>query len=316
MPHNTEPAAPPRVEAVVLNWNGGSINLACIAALLDCEYPNLGIIFVDNGSTDGSTEEVMARFPGIQHIQNGENLGFAGGNNRGILRALEGGADMVLILNNDVTVSPGFLQPLVEILARQPALVGPMILDSTGRVWCAGGFVAFHQNVTKLRGFGHPDNHRYGRQEKVDYIPACCLLVSRQVFEAVGYLNEDYFCYLEDVEFCLRARKAGFPVTYCPESRVIHHFSHTTGGGYAPARKYMNAVNSVHFLKEHGTFKSWMAFLLLDVMSLPFLFVMGLLNGRIRGVTAKGRGILTGLAGGKVTAETVARLLSAQEEKR
>lgn len=297
----------PRVEAVILNWNGGSMNRTCLEALYDCGYPNLGILFVDNGSTDGSPEDVKKRYPDLDVLLTGENLGFTGGNNYGIRKALERNADLVLILNNDVEVSPGFLEPLVNRLKQDEGIAGPKILLPGGRVWCAGGLLSFHQNLTKLRGFGHMDNGRYDCEEEVDYMPACSLLVSREVFDRVGLLDEDYFCYLEDVDFCLRARKAGFPVTYLPESRVVHNFSHSTGGGYSPARKYMNALNSVRFLKRHGTMKSWFSFLLLDVFSLPFVFVIGLFQGRTKGVVAKGRGIVEGLAGGKVTPASLDR---------
>lgn len=303
----------PRVEAVVLNWNGGDINFSCLDAVLDCGYPDLGIIFVDNGSSDGSGEAVKKRFPHIEHIFTNENLGFTGGNNRGIRRALERGAEMILILNNDVHVPRAFLDPLVETLQERPGVAGPKILDPEGRIWCAGGSVAFHHNVTRLRGFGRKDDGAFDRAERVDYMPACCLLVSREVFETAGLLNEEYFCYLEDVEFCLRAAKAGFAVTYCPASSVVHRFSHSTGGGYTPARKYMNGLNSVRFLRSHGTLKSWLAFWVLDVLLLPPLLVLRLFQGEARGVLAKGRGILDGLMGRKVTSESLQRFIDPME---
>lgn len=306
----------PRVVAVVLNWDGGSINRTCLDALLACRYPNLEVLFVDNGSTDGSPEDVQARYPRLETLLNKENLGFTGGNNQGIRRALEKGADLVLILNNDVTVPPDFLDPLVARLKERAGLVGPKILDPSGRVWCAGGMLSFHHNLSRLRGYGHEDNGRYDRTEAVDYLPACCLLISKEVFETIGLLDEDYFCYLEDVEYCFRAREAGFPVIFCPDSRVYHAYSHSTGGGYSAARKYMNGINSVRFLKQHGTFRSWMAFWLLDVLALPAVVLVRLFQGQAAGALAKGRGILEGLAGQSVTQEKIARYRRAKEEKR
>jgi GT2 family glycosyltransferase len=306
----------PHVYAVVLNWNGGPINLTCLKALLRCSYPRLDVVFVDNGSTDGSPEEVKKNYPQIDHIFIGENLGFTGGNNRGIRHALDRGADMVLILNNDVEVPTDFLQPMVDLLLQRPGIVGPKIVDEGNKLWCAGGLVAFHQNLTRLRGFGEMDNSAYGRTETVDYMPACCMLISREVFDGIGLLNEDYFCYLEDVEFCLRAHKAGFPVLYCPDSRVVHRFSHSTGGGYSAARKYMNALNSVRFLKTHGTLKSWLAFFLLDALALPLVLLAALPQGRTKGVLAKGKGILHGMAGRKVTRHCLERFYPSEEAER
>ncbi|MHC4942658.1 MAG: glycosyltransferase, partial [Planctomycetota bacterium] len=135
--------APPRIVAVVLNWNGGLINRTCLDALLDCTYPSFEILFVDNGSTDGSADDVRKRYPQIEMLLTGENLGFTGGNNRGITRALEMGAEMILLLNNDVTAPRDFLEPLVALLQERAGLAGPKMLDSTGKVWCAGGELVF-----------------------------------------------------------------------------------------------------------------------------------------------------------------------------
>ena len=315
--HEKENGAPPLVVAVVLNWNGGEMNLRCLEHLFAAGWPSLRVVFVDNGSTDGSGEAVRARWPGVEYLGLDRNHGFTGGNNRGIHRALEMGAEMVLLLNNDVQVDPGFLPPLVEALREEgPGIAGPKMLEPSGKLWSAGGRLAFHQNLTRLRGFGRADNGRYDRRERVDYIPACCLLVSREVFERVGLLDEDYFCYVEDVEFCMRARRAAFPVIYCPRSRVVHHFSHSTGGGYTPARKYMNALNSVRFLRTHGSLKSWIAFWIFDVAAWPLLLVLRLLQGRARGALAKGRGIVDGLAGRRVDPERVARYRGLEECRR
>ncbi len=297
----------PLVAAVVLNWNGGSINRTCLDTLLASGYPNLKIFFVDNGSTDGSAEDIRERYPGIELLFLDKNYGFTGGNNQGIRRALDLGAEHLLILNNDVRVTKGFLEPLVEILRRRPGIVGPKILDPSGRIWCAGGMICFHQNLTRLRGFGRPDNSRFNKTESVDYMPACSLLISREVFETIGMLDEEYFCYLEDVAFCARAREAGFTVSYCPDSKVRHHFSHSTGGGYTPARKYMNGLNSVRFLRRHGTLKSWIAFWLFDVAALPPVLLVRLFQGKAKGVLAKGRGILDGLKGARVTPDVLER---------
>lgn len=310
-------APAPRVAAVVLNWNGGEINRKCLDSLLACDYPNLAILFVDNGSTDGSLEDIRERYPQIETLVNEENLGFTGGNNRGIDHALDAGAEMVLLLNNDVVVPEGFLQPLVDELKREGhGIVGPKVLEPSGKVWCAGGELAFHQNVSRLRGYGASDNGSFDRIEPVDYLPACCILISREVFERIGLLDEDYFCYLEDVEFCLRASRAGYPVTYFPDVKVCHYCSQSTGGGYSAARKYMNAVNSVRFLRKYGSLKGWLAFWLLDVFTLPFVYVYRLFRGQTRGAAAKFHGLLHGLAGRKISQESLDRFCKPKEKRR
>ena len=112
--------APPTVTVVVLNWNNLPDTIECLESLRAVTYPALRLLVVDNGSTDGSEAALRARFPGLELLQTGENLGFAGGNNAGIRRALEGGADHVLLLNNDTTVDPGFVTAMVDAARANP----------------------------------------------------------------------------------------------------------------------------------------------------------------------------------------------------
>jgi len=133
----------PSVTIIVLNWNGGQDTLACLESLAQLDYPEFGVLVVDNGSTDGSLQAVQERFPEIPIIETGENLGYAGGSNVGLRWALDHGADYALLLNNDTVVAPDFLRLLVEAVGADPriGIAGPTICyyDRPEVIWSAGG---------------------------------------------------------------------------------------------------------------------------------------------------------------------------------
>ena len=145
---------------VVLNWNGGEQNISCLRSLESAGLDLAAVVFVDNGSHDGSVADVERQFPTVHMIKNGQNLGFCGGCNVGLEYALERGDEAVLLLNNDVIVAPDFLPPLVDALrADQVGAVGPKMLagEAHHQIWCAGGQIRNGVNVTRLRGFGQKD---------------------------------------------------------------------------------------------------------------------------------------------------------------
>jgi len=218
----------PRVVAVVLNWCGEALTAACLRSLEASDYPELRILLVDNASPDGSGAALRARFPHLPYLQTGENLGYTGGNNRGIEWALAQGADYVLILNNDTEIAPDAVTKLVGAARGSPdvAAVAPKILYHAApeRVWFAGGDLSRLRVIGYHRGEGEPDRDAApGAPYEVTFLTGCCLLLSADVLRKVGPLAEDFFTYAEDVELSMRLRKAGYRLLYQPEGRVLHH---------------------------------------------------------------------------------------------
>jgi len=301
------PLEPAHTWAVVVNWNGGRQNLACLRSLLAGGFERERIVFVDNGSVDGSRAEVEAEFPGLLFLDNGANLGFGEGANRGARRAIELGARAVFFANNDITLPAETLAALLEELNASPAvgIVGPRVLwgDGSERVWCAGGMMTWRQNLSTLLGHGRPDAERWRVTRDVDYVAGCALLVRTEALVAGSFFEADYFAYMEDVELCLQVREAGWGVRTVGAVSVYHAPSSATGGGYNPRRKWMQGVNSVHFLRRRGNALRWVRFFVFDVLSLAPLYLIELVRGRSRGVLAKGLGILDGLRGRRVSAE-------------
>ncbi len=243
----------PLVYIIVLNWNGWEMTSSCLSSLRALTYPNFRILVVDNGSTDGSPEKIRSEWPEIELLETGENLGFAGGNNQGILAALKAQADYILLLNNDTTVDPSLVQ---EFVAHMQTLPNPGILGAT---------VYLHSKPTHLDHLGgiwNPKRSAFdliGHLEParmwtdvmpLDYVCGCAFFVSRAVFSDVGLLDPRFFLYWEESDFCFRARKQGWKSYSIPTAKVWHHVSASFVGG-KPHSTYFFHRNRLLWLEKH-----------------------------------------------------------------
>ena len=298
--------------AVVVNWNGGTDNVTCLRSLVAQGLAEEHLVFVDNASTDGSPEAVQGAFPRVRTLRNDRNVGYGHGTNQGIELALREGAQFVFLVNNDVTVPEGTLDELLAALRaeRQTGIVGPRVAyrDDPGRLWCVGGRMTYRHNLSYLIGHGRSDGPRWRRTSSVDYVTGCAMLVRREVFERVGLLDGEYFAYHEDIDFCLKARGAGFDVRVIGEALAYHAAHSSTGGGYNVQRKYMMGVNSIWFLRRYGTPLRWISFVAFDILTLPLAWARRAVRGEGSSVRAKARGLFDGFRGRRVTEERMRRV--------
>lgn len=216
------------VWAVVLTHGGAEeITRACIDSLLSQDYPCLTILLVDNASFDGSGERLRHRYPGIEYLNTGANLGYTGGNNRGIRHALERGAEYVMILNNDTVLEPQCVSRLVASAAQgaRVGAVAPKILffDAPDRIWFAGGDYSQTRAIgSHRREFERDDPAEPARLDEITFVTGCCFLMPAAVAREMGGFREDFFIYCEDVELSLRLRRAGYRMYYQPAARMLH----------------------------------------------------------------------------------------------
>lgn len=214
------------VAIILVNWNGLEFTQACLMSLRKVDFPSFQVILVDNGSENQEGRQLQKDFPEIQLIETGENLGFAGGNNVGIRKALADGYSHVLLLNNDTEVEPDFLGELVRKAVQKPqiGLVQPLILflHNPKEIWSAGGKwnPLFGRAITL--GDREPLADFRPKTTYLDWATGCCMLVSREAILAAGLLHEQYFTYFEDVEWSLRIRKAGFEIHFAEKSVIYH----------------------------------------------------------------------------------------------
>lgn len=244
----------PRVLIVILCYNGVELTLECLDSLRRLDYAAAEVLVVDNASSDGTPERVHTRFPEVAVIETGANLGFAAGNNVGLRYALERGYDYALLLNNDTEVAPEFLTRLVEVAERDPAIgvVGPLITyyERPDRIWSAGGVIDWQRGTSAMRGLDEPDTGQY-RVTDVDFVTGCALLCRRAVLERAGLLDERFFMYYEETEWCVRARRAGFRIVHVPEARVLHKIP-LDARADKPYVAYYMTRNRLLFLRATG----------------------------------------------------------------
>lgn len=246
----------PSVITIVLNWNGLADTRECLNSLRAAEYDNNRILVVDNGSkADEAT--TLAREYGdmIEVIRLPENRGFAGGMNAGIRRALELAPDYVLLLNNDVIVEPSFLAKLVEQARRLPKLAAAnpktYFYSEPRKIYSTGGRVSLWRGVARQVGRGQEDRGQFEKVARRDYADGMCMLIPRSAIEKVGLLDEQYFAYWEETDWCWRAREAGLRCYYVPQSRIWHKAVRSRSPN---ARfHYLYRRNALLFVRKRGT---------------------------------------------------------------
>jgi hypothetical protein len=294
------PTSSPRVIAVVLDWNGLEDTVRCVESLRQTTHRPFEVLVVDNGSRVSPRTRLG---DAVEVIENGRNLGYAGGNNVGIRLALERGADFVWILNNDAYVEPETLSRLVAVATAHPtaAAVGGKVLrtDRPHTLWVAWGRVTWRQSLIALDGEDAPDDGRWDGEHAVPWIPGCSLLMRSDALRAVGPFDEAFFAYHEDVEWAARARDAGWELWYTGGARTWHAVHGSSGGAshYGGFRKYLSARNSVLYARRHGGFWQCLAMAAAIVLTLPFQIGRRWLSGEHPGVLLKIRGWWDGLRG-------------------
>jgi len=244
----------PLVVIIVLNWNGKDDTLACLESLQQITYASFDTLVVDNGSTDGSVLAIRACFPHQSVIETGKNLGYARGNNVGLRHALAQGADYALLLNNDTVADPTFLCSLVEALEASPSagIAGPTIYYHVRPdvIWSAGGAIDWKRGSTRMVGLDEQDVGQFGEQPReVDFVTGCALLVRTKAVEEAGELDERFFMYYEEAEWCVRIARAGYRIVHVPQSKVWHKISPGAQAD-SPLIHYYMTRNRLLFLRS------------------------------------------------------------------
>lgn len=285
MPSESAPGGP-AIAVVVLTWNGRDLTLDCLESLTAVTTPGVRVIVVDNASGDGTAAAIARRFgERFTVLSNPSNLGYAAGNNAGIRRALDDGANFVLLLNNDTVVDPACVRELVRGLDEAPgagiAGAKTYYFAQPDRIWFAGGVVSLWRGTARHIGIREHDRGQYDTPRDVDYVSGCALMARREVFEAIGMLDASYRAYFEDADFCMRAARAGFRVRYVPAAKVWHRISASTGGQLSRRKATRKLASSWRFFRRYARPWHWLTiplFFAVDVVRIGLL----ILAGRIR----------------------------------
>jgi GT2 family glycosyltransferase len=289
---------------VVLNWNRRDDTLTCLRSLAAADLRGASVVVVDNGSRDDSVEAVRREFPDVRIIRLAQNEGYAGGNNAGIRAALAAGAGAVLLLNNDTHVAPDFLPPLLDVLNTNPraAAVSGAIFRADSPLCLDVAYldIYFGHGLVHRRGVNALPGEGFDRVKPISAGVGCCLLLRAEALRRIGLLDEAYFAYHEEVDWCYRAQRAGMQIIYQPFSRVWHTGSRSTALlargarrhgprrpslpnpiplSWNPVRTYLGARNAVRFVRLHGSIVQKVYFCLSSLYAVP-LELLAVVMGR------------------------------------
>jgi GT2 family glycosyltransferase len=244
----------PRVLVITLNWRQPHTTIECVQALKAMAYPNLQILVIDNGSGDGSTEIMRNHLPDITVLSQPENLGFAAGSNIGLRYAVENEFEYALLINNDAFPAPDMLEHLLAETTPEIALLSPKIYyeNEPSRIWFANA--RQHPSTLDLRdtGRGQLDGSAWLNSRDVDYLLGTCLLVNLTTIAQLGFFDEQYFMYFEDLDWSMRLRQAGYRLRLVAPAHLYHRIATSSGGLDSPFRRYHLARSGVIFWRRHA----------------------------------------------------------------
>ncbi len=262
-----------KTAVVILNWNGKDFLARFLPGLISGTPSGTRIIIADNGSSDDSVRFVQENFPAAGIIRLGKNYGFSGGYNEALLKVE---AEYFLLLNSDVEVTPGWLEPLEELMdtdkkiaACQPKIRSLSEREKFEYAGAAGGFIdSYGYPFCRGRIFSsvEEDHGQYDDETEILWASGACMMVRAEYFKAAGGFDGDFFAHMEEIDLCWRFRNMGYRVLYCPHSMVFH-----LGGGTLPRKNprktYLNFRNNLVML-----FKNLPSSRMIPVFVLRFIF--------------------------------------------
>ena len=233
-----------KVSVILVNYNGKEYNDKCIRSVLRSTIcDNLQVVVVDNASTDNSIVELKAHWGNnnqVTILELNRNYGFSKANNEGIKWAMAHGFTHFMLLNNDTEIEPDTIEEMLKVQMDTDSIVVPKIMyaDHPNTIWCAGG--AFSGIIKKptQRGFNEIDEGQYGKSGECEFANGCCMMLSKEIVDQTGFLDERFFLYYEDTEYSLRAKQNGINIRYCAEAVIYHKVNGSTKGNEKPANAY------------------------------------------------------------------------------
>lgn len=250
----------PALYIVVVLYNSADAFSALWPCLAAQTCRDWRLVAIDNASADGSAAGLRAlEDPRVTVIENGRNLGFARAVNQGLRTAINQGAQRCMLLNPDTVLPPDFLGELLDAWQRHGwQVVAPRIMRTgdPARSWYAGGYLEYGWAFANRHDDYSPDDTPFPRE--VDFASGCCLGLSAAVLREVGLLDESFFVYWEDTDYCLRLKAAGIPVTYIRDPMLLHEGGASSGGESSPAATRLFYTSYALLLRKHfGLRQAW-----------------------------------------------------------
>lgn len=236
---------------VIVNYNGAKYQNDCIKCILNSNYKNYYIIVVDNASKDNSME-LLCEFNDekIITIKCDENYGVAKGNNIGIKKSIELKTDYTILLNNDTLFDSDLIGKLVDCTDKADVIVPKMYYPNSKTIWYDGGYFSKLRCSSKHIDMGKEDSLNK-KSDYYDYAPTTCMLIKNDVFDKVGLMDEDYFLYFDDTDFCFRLKKQGYKLYLNEDAILTHLISQSSGGENSKTTIYYMIRNKFFFVRKY-----------------------------------------------------------------
>lgn len=291
-----------KISIIIVNWQGKLDTVECLSSLQKMYKfdHQVDVVVVDNDSKDNSKIYIRKAHPWVKLVYTKENLGFSGGNNYGINIAMEQKPDYIWLLNNDTIVEKNSLSLVKAFNDPHVGIAGSKIYFYAGRefhrsryqkkdqgrvIWYAGGLIDWNNMYAQHRGVDKVDQGKFDNPGQTDFVTGCSMMIKRKVIETVGLLDEKFYLYFEDLDYCLRAKSAGYKILYQPSSLVWHKNAGSTS-------KPGNQLHDYYLLRNRlligARYASWRTKIALLRESVNFLLF---------GTNIKKRAILDALMG-------------------
>jgi len=225
------------VEVVILNWNGLEFITSCLDSVLANFYQQFIVTVVDNNSTDGSVELIKKEYPQINLVELDKNYLFSGGYNKYFQAIQLSSPRYLMLLNNDTIADKHLIEEFVSAASHygEDNIYGGKIFyhDQGDRIWYAGGSINLKRASIKHIGIREIDSPQFSAHVKTDYVTGCCLFTSLNTIQTLNGFDESFNMYVEDVDFCIRAKQKGLECYFWPKAKLQHRVSSSMGGNYS-----------------------------------------------------------------------------------
>lgn len=291
-----------KISVILVNYNGKEYNDKCIASILRSTIRNrIQIVIVDNASTDDSLAMLRKNWESNEQVAIlalDENYGFSKANNEGIRWAMEQGTEYFLLFNNDTEIEPDTIERMLSCQQEKKAIVVPKVLyaDKRDVIWCAGGEFSPLIRKAVQRGLNQPDKGQFDTECVCGFANGCAMLLSKEIIDKIGFLDERFFLYYEDTEYSMRAAENGIKIWYCADAVVYHKVNGSTKGNEKPANAYYISrnwllCNSLHLRGRDGWSGRFCLFFLYFIGNRFAWMAIWLLQGRRDMCVAQMQGI-------------------------
>lgn len=271
-----------KVSFITVNFNQPEVTLQLLDSLQGINYSNWELIIVDNGSSKTVPQNVLHKDSRVKYLQLEENLGFAGGNNRGIDLA---DGEFLFFVNNDTEVSPNIVEPLLQVFKTHDTagMVSPKIVyHHTAKLIQYAGSTELNPYTMRNSSIGNKtiDTGQFNDIRPTAYIHGAAMMIPRKVIDQVGLMFEDYFLYYEELDWSERVKNAGYSLWYCGESVIYHKESLATGVNSPIKIYYLNRNRLVFARRNFSWLNRQIAIIYFLIIAFPKNYLVFILQGR------------------------------------